>query len=236
MSVATLRVQRIAETTLSLTPHDCSLAIEEWLDPNAGASEPGTLGEFAGRSCYQSWDRPNPNTADTADYLANIIRQRHFSVLAHASVSYYIEGVSRSLTHELVRHRWPAFSQLSQRYVEVTDDLPIVMPPDARGKGELEDLVVHAAQQARRRYLELLQAAERHGLSGKRARQLARAVLPNAAETKIVASGNLRAWRDLLAQRLPEGADEEIRELAHALLVDLSEYAPEVFADIKAEG
>lgn len=233
MSTTKLHLTRIAQTHLSVNPDTDDVAALEWMGLDDDASQPGLLSEFAGRACYQSWDKPNPKTASTEGYIANIIDVRHFSVLAHASVSYYIGGVSRSLTHELIRHRWPAFSQLSQRYVDVPSDLPIVIPPDARGHVELEDILVAAAWDAQVYYNRLLEAAEHHGLSGKRARQLARAVLPNATETRIVVSANLRAWRDLLERRLPASADAEIRELAEALLADLSEYAPEVFADLK---
>mgnify|MGYP000577808351 CR=1 FL=1 len=90
------------------------------------------LPEFAGRACYQSWDKHNPETASNAGYLANIIKQKHFSVLEHSSISFYIEGVSRSLTHEFVRHRHFSYSQLSQRYVD-SSDVAFVLPPDFEG-------------------------------------------------------------------------------------------------------
>jgi thymidylate synthase (FAD) len=76
------------------------------------------LVEFSGRACYQSWSRPNPATATNAGHLAHILEVGHLSVLEHGSASFYITGVSRSLTHELVRHRPFSPSQLSQRYVD----------------------------------------------------------------------------------------------------------------------
>ena len=77
---------------------------EEWrADPNASTGQ--SLAEMAGRSCYQSWNRPNPKTAANSDYIRHIIDVGHWSVLEHASFTVYVEGVSRSLTHELVRHR-----------------------------------------------------------------------------------------------------------------------------------
>ena len=75
------------------------------------------LAEFAGRACYESWHKPNPATATNAGYLRHILEVGHLSVLEHGSVTLYLRGVSRSLTHELVRHRHLSFSQLSQRYV-----------------------------------------------------------------------------------------------------------------------
>ena len=79
------------------------------------------LAEFAGRACYQSWNKPNPATATNAGYLRHIREVGHMSVLEHASVTFYITGISRSLTHELIRHRHFSYSQLSQRYVPEHD-------------------------------------------------------------------------------------------------------------------
>src|SRR5262249_31490582 len=75
------------------------------------------LAEFAGRACYQSWNKPNPATATNQGYLRHILDVGHLSVLEHGVVTMYLTGVSRSLTHELIRHRHFSYSQLSQRYV-----------------------------------------------------------------------------------------------------------------------
>src|SRR4051812_21824979 len=105
----------------------------QWLGSSSGGER---LAEFAGRLCYMS--QRNPASRTTADYLENIKKQGHGSVLEHASYSLLLEGVSRSLTHELVRHRaGTAMSQLSQRYVDesVAD---FVVPPAIVGEAELE--------------------------------------------------------------------------------------------------
>ena len=73
------------------------------------------LAEFAGRACYQSWHKPNPDTRTNHGYLGHILEVGHESVLEHGTVSVYITGISRSLTHELVRHRHFSYSQESQR-------------------------------------------------------------------------------------------------------------------------
>src|SRR5690554_5126308 len=111
-----MRVTLIGQTTFDAPDHI------PWL-PDETATQDGAeaLSEFAGRACYQAWERPNPKTAHNVDYLANILKQGHESVLEHGSVSFYIEGVSRSLTHELIRHRHLSFSELSQRYVNVEE-------------------------------------------------------------------------------------------------------------------
>src|ERR671933_371605 len=94
------------------------------------------LAEFAGRLCYMS--QRNPAGRSTREYLENIKRQGHGSVLEHANYSLLLEGVSRSLTHELVRHRagW-AYSQLSQRYVDESQ-AAFVVPPAIIGDAQLE--------------------------------------------------------------------------------------------------
>ena len=91
------------------------------------------LVEFAGRACYQSWSKPNPRTATNESYIQHIIDVGHFSVLEHASVSFYITGLSRSCTHELIRHRHFSYSQLSQRYVPEHDS-QVVLAAGHRGR------------------------------------------------------------------------------------------------------
>ena len=95
-------------------------------DPAAFAME--HIAEFAGRACYQSFDKPNPLTARNWDYLENIISLGHESVLEHNPVTFYITGVSRAFTHELIRHRLLSYSQQSQRYVDESE-ANIVIPP-----------------------------------------------------------------------------------------------------------
>ena len=103
------------------------------------------LAEFAGRACYQSWKKPNPVTATNAGYLRHILEVGHLSVLEHGSVSFYITGISRSLTHELIRHRHFSYSQLSQRYVPEKDSR-VVLPPGVEGDPELERLLKMACE------------------------------------------------------------------------------------------
>ncbi|MGE2713504.1 FAD-dependent thymidylate synthase [Mycolicibacterium litorale] len=231
---APLRVQLIAKTEFmapSEVPWDT--------DADGGSA----LVEFAGRACYQSWSKPNPRTATNASYLRHIIDVGHLSVLEHASVSFYITGISRSCTHELIRHRHFSYSQLSQRYVP-EHAAQVVVPPGIEGDAELEELFTAAADASRAAYTELLAKLEaklmgdepgesRATLRRKQARQAARSVLPNATETRIVVTGNYRAWRHFIAMRASEHADVEIRRLAIACLRELVAVAPAVFADFE---
>ncbi len=195
------------------------------------------LAEFAGRACYQSWRKPNPATATNAGYLAHILDSRHLSVLEHGSVTFYISGISRSLTHELIRHRHFSYSQLSQRYVPERD-AAMVEPEVIAEDPELHAKFVAAAEASVRAYTELLEGLEKRFADvpdgtarRKQARQAARAVLPNATETRIVVTGNYRAWRHFITMRASEHADVEIRGLAMTCLKELRRVAPNVFAD-----
>lgn len=212
--------------------------------------DPDALAEFAGRACYQSWGRPNPKTATNEGYLANILGMGHESVLEHASATFYIEGVSRSLTHELIRHRHLSFSQLSQRYVDESDTEFVKPPlmeelgPDATGYNDrgcngvgLWFLEETAREEYQREVDAIMQRAKELGrkVTRKQAREAARAVLPNATETKIVVTGNMRAWRDVLKKRWHVAADAEIRQLAGEILKQLRSIAPNSLLDIPDE-
>lgn len=196
------------------------------------------LAEFAGRLCYMS--QRNPANRSTAEYLENIKKQAHGSVLEHANYTLLLEGISRSLTHELVRHRAGfAYSQLSQRYVDesVAD---FVVPPAIIGDDALEARWQAQMEDAQRAYVALVdQLMERYAWvedrvhRRKMAREAARGVLPNSTETKIVVTANVRAWRTMLELRAGEGAELEIRRLAVALIRAFKAEAPVFFSDFE---
>jgi thymidylate synthase (FAD) len=242
-----VKIHMIAQTTLDMQEAEWASG-GVWKPEEATASD---LAEFAGRACYQSWTRPNAKTATNHAYLAHIIDVKHESVLEHGTVTFYVEEVSRSLTHELVRHRHFSYSQLSQRFVTVkatphTDepednlDTPYVVPPlfegDARANAVLSaawDYAVHA-------YENLIEAGNRiigDGVmvrdtsSSKRVREAARAVLPNMTPTAIVVTGNHRAWREFLVKRGSLGADAEIRRMAVAVYRMLNREFPALYQD-----
>jgi thymidylate synthase (FAD) len=226
-------------------PRVTLIARPEFLEPEhlrvqwQGQSSAGErLAEFAGRICYMS--QHNPASRTTAEYLENIKKQGHGSVLEHAVYVLLIEGVSRSCSHELVRHRAGfGYSQLSQRYVDESH-AAFVMPPaiigDAALEAEWEKSVV-AAQTAyvgavtalMERYAWIADKVHRR----KVAREAARSVLPNATEVKIVVSANARAWRTMLELRCGEGAELEIRRMAIACLRVLQHEAGALFSDFE---
>lgn len=190
--------------------------------------EADTLAQFAGRACYQAWEMPNPKTANNDGYLANIISQQHFSVLEHGSATFYVEGISRNMTHELVRHRHLSYSELSQRYVDMSE-ADVIIAPAMRGDfGSTEPLIGSMEGQ---KYNYLVEALMKDGKTRKEAREAARFVLPSGMETKIVVSGNHRAWRDMLHKRYSAHADAEIREFATIVLGELRKIAPATYQD-----
>jgi thymidylate synthase (FAD) len=196
------------------------------------------LAEFAGRLCYMS--QKNPANRGTREYLENIKKQGHGSVLEHASYSLLFEGVSRSLTHELVRHRAGfAYSQLSQRYVDESQ-AAFVVPPAIIGDAALTAQWQAQVEAAQATYIALVEKLmERYAWvqdkvhRRKMAREAARGVLPNSTETKIVVTANARAWRTMLELRSSEGAEFEIRRMAVATLRTLQELAPGFFSDFE---
>lgn len=196
------------------------------------------LAEFAGRLCYMS--QKNPANRATRDYLENIKKQGHGSVLEHANYSLLLEGVSRSLTHELVRHRAGfAYSQLSQRYVDESE-ANFVVPPAIVGEDSLEKEWRTQIDAAQKTYVGLVEhLMEKYGWVGdkvhrrKMAREAARGVLPNSTETKIVVTANARAWRTMLELRSSEGAELEIRRCAIAMLKLLQGESPAFFSDFE---
>jgi thymidylate synthase (FAD) len=202
--------------------------------------------EFSGRLCYMSF--PNPRPGGTASYIQNLKEPRHGSVLEHVSWNLLITNVSRSLTHELIRHRagW-AFSQLSQRYVDEST-AEYVEPDIIRNDPELHKLWTIAIASTHDAYLALVdgltEKIEKDVTKGlirsnpssktelrKLARQAARSVLPNATETKIVGTANARALRHFLELRGSRHAEPEIRKLTNKLHTLLNQESPLIFGD-----
>ncbi len=201
-------------------------------DSEVGAE---ALCEMAGRVCYMSFGKGRKTNRE---YLGNIINVQHGSVLEHAAWSFLITGVSRSFTHELVRHRAGfGYSQLSQRYVdESTCDF--VEPACIADDPELHTVWEESVRQSHDAYCRLVEGLARKfedepdaTLRRKLARQAARSVLPNATETKIFVTGNGRAWRHFIELRASEHAEVEIRAVAVMILKTLQQEAPNVFGD-----
>lgn len=157
-------------------------------------------------------------------------------MLEHSSATFYLTGISRAVTHEIIRHRHFSYSELSPRFAPGH----IVEPAAVAADPSLHRRFTDAAQAATEAHAELLGALEQvaeHAPDGtlarKQARQLAAGLLPAATETALVVTGNYRAWRHFVGVRATEAADVEIRRLAVGLLRELQTLAPHVFADFR---
>lgn len=180
--------------------------------------------EAAGRACYQSWH--NPAGRSNREYLRNILEHGHGSVLEHASYTLYLRGISRSLTHEMVRHRAGcSYSQLSQRYVD-SSQVAFVVPPALFGSEPLLAEWARACRATLDAYVALADGLADRMPDRKKQRECARSVLPNCTETHLVMTANVRAWRHILSLRGSEQAEAEMRRLACSILEVLSREVP----------
>lgn len=230
MEIVTPKIELIASTTLTSTP-DGGPKIEDWMGLDPDATDAESVIEFAGRSCYQSFGKPNPATVKNADYLTRtLFAQRHWSIAEHTGAVLYVTGVSRALTHELIRHRHLSYSQLSQRFVNESD-ANVVMPPAICDSDEVTRMEWEAeTASAVDGYCDI--AAQLKYLPRKQAREAARSVLPNAVETRIVVSGNHRAWTEVILRRIAPDADAEIREFSRLALEALRPTAPTIYKEV----
>ena len=158
--------------------------------------------------------------------LSTIMGSGHFSTLEHASYTFAVDGVSRALTHQLVRHRIASFNQQSQRYVKFADSLATVKPASIAANEDAGAVFDEAIAVAIEAYEKLLAA----GVPAEDARYL----LPNAAETKIVITMNVRELLHFFSLRCCNRAQWEIRDMAHRMLELAKPTAPYIFMDAGA--
>lgn len=213
-----------------LIAHTVSTAqSEDILESQPDSTDAEYLTTLAGRACYQSFHRPNEATKLDEDYLKRtLFEQGHYSILEHASATFYLEGVSRAFTHELIRHRHLSYSQLSQRFVDESD-AAYVVPPAMLGSDLHEQALDSYVRLSLETYEDAVEELLRDGYSRKQAREAARAFLPNCVETKIVVSGNLRAWHEVTQRRMQPDADAEMQEVMAMIYDELTEIAPAIF-------
>jgi thymidylate synthase (FAD) len=184
--------------------------------------EPEQLIEAAGRTAYLSFEKVSENSAGR--FCRMLLLRGHESVLEHASATFRVRGGSRAFTHQLVRHRLAAFTQQSQRYVEERG-FEAVMPESIRDNPAAAKLYKQAITDDQRLYDSLRES----GIP----KEDARFILPNAAESEIVITANLREWRHIIALRGAKSAQWEIRRFAVRVLEQLAAHAPNVFADFQ---
>ncbi len=189
----------------------------------------------AGRLCYaaDTSDICRQDAEDAAKFIERVVKMGHWSVIEHAVFSFYIEGVSRAMTHQLVRHRLASYSQRSQRYV-THDDFDYIVPPRLNGKtvdidGHDVDAVAYYNEtmaMIAQRYAKINDAL---GRSGQDSNEDARYVLPNACETKIIVTMNARELLHFFSERLCLRAQWEIRDVAEQMLKLVYDVCPAIF-------
>lgn len=235
MSGLTVRVIAVTRF-LGVPPELARKGIRE--DQDQG-SDGARLIECAGRACYDSF---GGRSRSSAGYHEHIKAVGHGSVTEHASISFYIEGISRGLSHELVRHRHANISQRSTRYVDESES-EWVWHPLIERFGLATDQKERLSELARSVYRFLVEAIEQslvdrdtdRATARKQARGAARGALGNALSTALVWTVNVRSLRNFLEQRASPFADAEIRLLANAIYQAAQEIIPEYLDDYRRE-
>lgn len=188
--------------------------------------EPEITVATAAHLCYANSNIDELQKKMDSEYAKKLIKQLidsgHFSVLEHASFTFGVEGVSRALTHQLVRHRIASYSQQSQRYVN-EKDFAYIIPPKIKANSEMNKKFEEFMENSRNFYAELSENIPKED---------ARFVLPNAAETRIIITMNTRSLYNFFEHRLCTRAQWEIRTLAEAMLNEVKKVAPLLFDHI----
>jgi thymidylate synthase (FAD) len=167
-----------------------------------------------------------------AEFIEKVLESGHVSPIEHVTFTFAVSGVSRALTHQLVRHRVASYSQQSQRYVDGSD-FNYIVPPAIMTNQAAKRLFEKCMLDLRRTYRELKHILEENGRAEKAAED-ARFVLPQAAETRIVLSMNCRSLLNFFEQRCCNRAQWEIRQVAFACLKLCREVLPAIFASAGA--
>jgi thymidylate synthase (FAD) len=189
--------------------------------------EPDRLVALAARRCYSSraaHDIEERLAPEEIARLLDFLRQRnHLSPFEHADFTFSADGISRALSHQLVRHRIASYSQESQRYVNYmkTEQLPYVVPPSIAANPHAARIFAETVDKTLSAYREMVNAGV--------APEDARYVFPNAIETKLVFTMNARSLFNFFEQRCCIKAQWEIRILALEMLKAVRQVAPLIF-------
>lgn len=161
---------------------------------------------------------------EALEFLKTVMGFGHFSVTEHASFTFSISGVSRALTHQLVRHRIASFTQQSQRYVKFSEDeIEYVTPPQIEKNAAAKEIYLESMASCANAYQRLI----KEGI----APEDARFVLPNAATSNIVVTMNARELMHFIRLRSCERTQWELRAVAVEMLKLAKKVAPTLFSD-----
>ncbi len=179
---------------------------------------------MSARLCYSAIGAAQLEEKISDEQAAKLVRKLvsmgHFSTLEHVTFSFAIEGVSRVLTHQLVRHRIASYSQQSQRYVK-EHNFETIMPPSIADRPEAKEKFERLMLEIQDMYNEFTDM----GILAEDARY----ILPNATETKIVCTFNVRSLMNFFSLRCCTRAQWEIRQLAEKMLAECKKVAPVLF-------
>jgi thymidylate synthase (FAD) len=223
---------------------DPALGFPSYLEDPTELTPGAQLLKTAGQTCYASFGPKRTMNENAKRYFDNLSSSGHGSVFEHANYSFFLYGISRSNTHEVVRHRaGTAFSQLSQRFVSGSV-LRFVERLEYQDVPALHKRFEQRIDQFAQEYAEVaeelvgLQSEGHPSLSAeaktdmrKRVQQVARSVLPNETETTMVLTANVRAWRHMIEMRTDPHAESEIRDLFFRIFLCLRLAEPILFAD-----
>lgn len=219
------------------------LGAPEWTTDAKSPSE--RIVEVAGRLCYKSFAPGlNPNVSRVREgnhqYIGNILKQHHGSVLEHASSTVAMLDVSRILTHEIVRHRAGcAYSQESMRYVRM-EDIGMYEPGIIKSGGEdIQSKFRSAAVRMEEAYKDLVESFQLDAATDfaykKEVTSALRRIAPGGHSTNIIVTANHRAWRHMIEMRTAEGAEEEIRVVFHNLAHQFKRLYPAMYQDMQSK-
>lgn len=187
------------------------------------------------RQCYSEKDAfeifiksKNIKKEKIEKFIKEIVQSGHESVLEHVKFTFAISGVSRALTHQLVRHRIASYSQQSQRYVNM-ENFNYIIPPSIKSDRVLLEIYQNVLEEIRKGYKKIVERFKELGIEGEMANQDARYILPNAVETKIVVTMNCRELLNFFKVRCCSRSQWEIRELAYKMLEICKNKLPSVF-------
>ncbi len=183
---------------------------------------------YSGRFSGRIFEDGLKKHEEIENFIRHVIASGHESPLEHVKFTFAVEGVSRALTHQLVRHRMASYSQQSQRYVKEAC-FDYIIPPSIEADDAMKEEYVNAMEKIQASYNRLLEMFDEKAVRGERANQDARFLLPNAAETKIVVTMNCRELKHFFRERCCSRAQWEIRNLAMELLLICKEKLPAVF-------
>ena len=187
--------------------------------------DPERLVAVAARLCYSPVgveDLDAKLDIESARKLVRfVIKSGHHSTTEHIYFSFGIEGISRALSHQLVRHRIASFNQQSQRYVKFMENYEFIIPESIKSNKKLNDKFNDLISDTHKFYEEMIEA----GVEAEDARY----ILPNASETKMIVTMNARELMHFFTVRCCNRAQTEIRELATIMLKEVKKVAPSVF-------